>query len=397
MRNRVFGSVSLSFLALLVPLLALALTTIMVGFNIQLHNRAMQAADTVALACAFTATSEADLSQAYLDYYQPKIRGVSGEYQFGKDCEVSISYHLDSPFSLLGIGQGSNAAESRAMEHTYIHHVAKVTPTEMALVLDISSSMVDSIQTLKNILSRAVNRIEHNNVELAGRRAVSISIVPFSDGVSVVNPAWANVTGVQCVNGISKDENDRFSAEKTVSNLDKIHSEKTVELKEQNDFLLDCSGSSPVMPLTDNMREVKHAIENLQTTGGTSSFQGLIWGSRQLIPKWRQEWNYRPYSTHPTQRLILMTDGVDGSSALDELISAGICDRLANEFGIQLNFIGFNIPDYRLEQFSRCVDAALNIELKGQVLSATNTQELDEYFSKVLYVDYDTTLNFGQK
>ena len=63
MRNRVFGSVSLSFLALLVPLLALALTTIMVGFNIQLHNRAMQAADTVALACAFRATSEADLSQ----------------------------------------------------------------------------------------------------------------------------------------------------------------------------------------------------------------------------------------------------------------------------------------------------------------------------------------------
>ncbi|MBU2896691.1 hypothetical protein [Vibrio hepatarius] len=397
MPRQVIGSVSLSFLALLLPVLALVLSTIMVGFNVQLHNRAMQAADAAALACTFSASSETDVNQTYLSYYQPNINGVLGEFQSGPDCDISINYHLDDPFSLLNIGQGSYSAYSRASEHTYIHHVAKVTPTEMTLVLDISSSMVDSIDTLKSILGRAIDRIEDNNIELAGRRAVSISIVPFSDGVSVVNPAWANVTGVQCANGLTKDEHDVFSAEQTVANLDTIHSEKQVELKLQDDFLFDCSGSSPLVPLTDNMREIKYAIDTLETAGGTSSFQGLIWGARQLIPKWRHEWNYRPYSIRPTQKLILMTDGVDGSSALDKLVSAGICDRLANEFGIQLNFIGFNIPDYRLEQFTRCVNAAQDSQLKGQVLSATNTQELDEYFSKVLYVDYDTTLNFGQK
>ncbi|GLT19116.1 hypothetical protein GCM10007938_28980 [Vibrio zhanjiangensis] len=397
MRRRVHGSVSMSFLALLLPLLALALTTIMLGLNIQLHNRAMQAADAAALACTYSASAIPALPQAYLDYYQPNIKGLLGESQLGSDCEISIRYHLDGPFSLIGIGQGAYSAHSNALERAYIQHVAKVTPTEMALVLDISSSMADSIDTLKSILGRAIGRFEYNNVKLAGRRAVSIAIVPFSDGVSVKDPTWANVRGVLCANGISKDKNEVFSAKQTVANLDTTYSEKKVELKAQEKFLFDCSGTSPLVPLTDNMREIKHAIDNLETIGGTSSYQGLIWGARQLIPKWRQEWGYRPYSTRPVQKLILMTDGVDASSRLDTLISAGICDRLANEFGIQLNFIGFNVPDHRLKQFRRCANAAIDTQLKGQVLAAANSQELDEYFSKMLYVDYDTTLNFGQK
>ena len=64
------------------------------------------------------------------------------------------------------------------MEHTYIHHVAKVTPTEMALVLDISSSMVDSIQTLKTSLAERLIALNITMLSLLCR-AVSISIVPF--------------------------------------------------------------------------------------------------------------------------------------------------------------------------------------------------------------------------
>lgn len=391
------GSVSLSFLALLIPLVVLSAATIMIGFQVQLSSRAMQAVDAASLACAFADYSDPSVNQAYLEYYQPNVKLVKSEIYSASGCEMNMGYQLTGLFSSLKFAQASYSAQSGSVEQAHVNQSASVTPTEMTLVLDISSSMTGSIDTLKSILTRAIERIEQDNVKIDGRRAISISIVPFSDGVSARNADWLDDKGVFCIDGLTKESGGSVLVNETVQNLDRIHSEKAVSHRAPDEFLADCSASATVVPLTDNMSEVKTAINALTTTGGTRSYQGVIWGARQLIPRWRQEWGYNPYSLAPKQKLILMTDGVDSGYVLDDLIDAGLCDRLANEFAIELNFIGFNVQDSRLAQFQSCINAANTDGIKGQVFSATNTEKLDEYFSKILEVQYDTTLNFGQK
>ncbi|MBN3492562.1 Tad domain-containing protein [Vibrio neptunius] len=391
------GSVSLAFLALLIPLVVLSAATIMIGFQVQLSSRAMQAVDAASLACAFSDYSDPGVNQAYLDYYQPNIKLVTSEIFSTSGCEINMGYSLTGLFSSLKFAQASYSAQSNSVAQANVNQSSSVTPTEMTLVLDISSSMTGSIETLKRILIRAIERIERDNVQIDGRRAISISIVPFSDGVSARNTAWLEEKGVFCIDGLTKQAGGSVLVNETVRNLDRIHSEKAVSHRKPGEFLADCSASATLVSLTDDMNEVKTAINALTTTGGTRSYQGVIWGARQLIPRWRQEWGYNPYSLTPKQKLILMTDGVDSGYVLDDLIEAGLCDRLANEFAIELNFIGFNVQESRLAQFQSCINAANTEGIKGQVFSATNTEKLDEYFSKILEVQYDTTLNFGQK
>ncbi|NRB66073.1 MAG: VWA domain-containing protein [Vibrio sp.] len=391
------GSVSLAFLALLIPLVVLSAATIMIGFQVQLSSRAMQAVDAASLACAFSDYSDPSVNQAYLDYYQPNVKLVKSEIFSTSGCEINMGYSLTGLFSSLKFAQASYSAQSNSVAQANVNQSSSVTPTEMTLVLDISSSMTGSIESLKRILIRAIERIERDNVQIDGRRAISISIVPFSDGVSARNTAWLEEKGVFCIDGLTKQAGGSVLVNETVQNLDRIHSEKAVSHRKPGKFLADCSDSATLVPLTDDMSEVKTAINALTTTGGTHSYQGIIWGARQLIPRWRQEWGYNPYSLTPKQKLILMTDGADSGYVLDDLIEAGLCDRLANEFAIELNFIGFNVQESRLAQFQSCINAANTEGIKGQVFSATNTEKLDEYFSKILEVQYDTTLNFGQK
>ncbi|MDN3612288.1 hypothetical protein ACFFUP_14045 [Vibrio ostreicida] len=395
MPKRQLGSVSLSFLALLIPILLMLVATLMIGFQVILSGRAGQAVDSAAIACAFSDRSNPVLNHAYLDYYQPNIKQVTTQADASSGCEIKMGYQLTGLFPSLTFARASYHTQGQSTEHAHVSQSASVVPTEMTLVLDISSSMFDSVDQLKAILLRAIDRIEQDNVLIDGQRAISIAVVPFSDGVSVKNAPWLDEKGIFCVDGLAKESGGTFNVDDTVRNLDLTHGQHPVKHRAPEQYLGDCSESASILPLTRDMNQVKEAIRQLSTTGGTASYQGVIWGARQLIPSWRREWLYHSYSVTPAQKLILMTDGVDSGSVFDDLVSAGLCDRLANEFGIQLNFIGFSVPSRRLDQFSDCVNSARAGEARGQVFSATNTQELDDYFSKVLEVQYDNRLNFG--
>ncbi len=395
MKLRQKGSVSLSYLALLIPMVVAAAATIVIGYQVQLSNRATQAVDAASLACAFAGTADKNMNQRYLDFYRPKVVGVTAEPDMSSGCKVKMGYRLNSIFTSLTLSNTSFVASANSSELVRVEPSVSSSPTELVVVLDISGSMSSSITALKQILNNALTSLKNQQAQANSRDHIKLSVVPFADGVSVNNAPWLPQAGVFCVDGLTK-QGDNVSASETVSNLDASHDKVSVDFKAPNQWLADCSATSPLLPLTSDLDVVANHIDGLAVTGGTASYQGLIWGIRQLTPNWQKDWGVTSRSsTSPTRKLVLMTDGADSNDTLDQLISAGLCDKASNTFGIQLNFIGFNVLAPRLEQFRRCAQSGS--ANSGKVFQANSTEELNEYFEQILKLEYETVLNFGNK
>ena len=383
------GSVALSYLAMLFPMIIAAASTIVIGYHVQLSNRGMQAADAVSVACEFRGEYDQTLTQGYLDYYRPKIDKVMGHIGTNSGCNVSLGYSLSTIFTSLTLSDASYAVSSTANEKAYVTEGIVSEPLELIIVLDISTSMAGDLNDLKAILKRGLASLKEQQSNVLNKDHIKVSIVPFSDGVSVNNAPWLNDTRTYCVQGIT-ESGGNFSAGDTVANLDMTHDQIPVKTSQPNEFLKDCSAESVTLPLTADLDQVANAVDSLRTEGGTASYQGLIWGLRQLTPNWQKAWRVGPNRNFDKveRKLVLMTDGADSGNYFDELINAGLCDR-AKDYGIALNFVGFGVSRSRLEQFTRCAG-----DQKG-VFSASDTQELDQYFSQLLSVQYDTKLTFS--
>ncbi|MCY9828906.1 hypothetical protein OTK54_22600 [Vibrio chagasii] len=88
------GSITLSFLALLLPALFIAVGTLMISAQVMVSNRAAQAADSAALACAFADEATPRMMRAYQDYYHPTLKGVSGLTPENQGCRISLGYSV---------------------------------------------------------------------------------------------------------------------------------------------------------------------------------------------------------------------------------------------------------------------------------------------------------------
>lgn len=383
------GSVAISYLAILIPMIIAVASTIVIGYQVQLSNRAMQAADAASFACEFSGEYDQVVTQGYLDYYRPKIVKVSSQIGTHIGCNVSLSYSLSTIFTSLTLSDASYVASSTANEKAYVTEDVASEPLELIMVLDISGSMAGDLDDLKDILKRGLASLKEQQNNALSKDHIKVSIVPFSDGVSVNNAPWLNDTETYCVEGIT-ESGGKFSAAHTVANLDVTHDQTAVKTSQPDKWLMDCSATSVTLPLTADLDQVTNAVDSLSSEGGTASYEGLIWGLRQLTPNWQKAWEVGPNRNFDKveRKLVLMTDGADNGSHFDELINAGLCDR-AKDYGVTLNFVGFGVYGARLEQFTRCAGDA------SGVFSASNTQELDSYFSQLLSVQYDTRLNFG--
>ena len=383
------GSVAISYLAMLIPMVIAAASTSVIGYQVQLSNRAMQAADAASIACEFKGEYDQALTQSYLDYYQPKIDKVRGQIRTNSGCNMSLGYSLSTIFTSLTLSDTSFVVSSTANEKAYVTEDVVSEPLELVIVLDISTSMYVAINDLKAILKRGIVSLKEQQNNAQSKDHIKVSIIPFSTGVSVNNAPWLNDARTFCVDGLTESEN-KFYAARTVANLDITHDQIPVKLSQPDEWRESCSATSFTLPLTADLDQVTNAVDSLITEGGTTSYQGLIWGLRQLTPNWQKAWEVGPNRNvdKVERKLVLMTDGNDNGRYFDDLINAGFCDR-AKDYGIALNFVGFGVNGSRLEQFTRCA-----VDPKS-VFSASDTQELDHYFSQLLSVEYDTKLNFG--
>ena len=383
------GSITLSFLALLFPALFIAVGTLMICAQVMVSNRAAQAADSAALACAFADEATSKMMRAYQSYYHPTLKGVSGLTPENQGCRISLGYSVTPllpHFSYERYDQNVTATGGGFKGVVESKHSA--IPTELVLVLDVSGSMTSNIQSLKSILSNALNTIQSQSNNANDLDSVRISIVPFDSGVATHRPPWLSeeTAGIYCIDGLSYRNGD-FSAALTVDNLATLHSERPVKFTPPSKWLSDCNQDSPMLPLTNVFSRVQNSINSLKANGGTRSYQGLVWGVRQLIPSWQQAWGINVSTVPETRRkLVLFTDGADEGDAFNQLVNAGFCTTAIQQYGIEMNFIGYGVSPTRITQFENCAGNPL------RVFSATNTTQLNEYFSDILAVEYSASI-----
>lgn len=93
--------------------------------------------------------------------------------------------------------------------------------------------------------------------------------------------------------------------------------------------------ASPIVPLTDDYEQVKHAIEALTAEGNTNLMEGIMWGWRVLSPG-QPFTEGRPKSEADNEKIVIfLTDG------------ANTWAEMPNDFGSSYSSVGY-LADERL-------------------------------------------------
>ncbi len=213
---------------------------------------------------------------------------------------------------------------------------ADISELEIALVLDMSSSMGGSLSSGSNNSNLA--QVQKLLLQLINtfNKQQSIALIPYDRGVSITNTKWFNQNKT-CVNAF-EGRNPQSQAAEIINRLFSITPE---QFSIQTYY--SCP-NAPLAPLSQDRAAVKTMIENLPNpVGGTNSAPGLLWGLRTLLPLWRGKWNNQDLPKKESKKmLILLTDGADMTSDSQYLVTAGLCDR-ARQKNISMWFIGMGL------------------------------------------------------
>ena len=207
----------------------------------------------------------------------------------------------------------------------------------------------------------------------------------------VRNAPWLTPSkGVsKCVDGLAYN-GWRVDANKTVNNLNKPAKELTFKDSTASPWLDYCSEESVILPLTYDLDDVIKHVDRLEVSGSTASYQGFIWGVRTLTETWQKDWEIMPVdSPFLSQRLILFTDGADSNNHLNDLIAAGLCDKVRDDLNIDVSFIGFDVSKARLQQFRDCAGS------NDAVFDASNRAELAKYFKQAIDIKTNVRIVLG--
>ncbi|BAJ01079.1 TadE/TadG family type IV pilus assembly protein [Shewanella violacea] len=386
------GDISLMFVICLPFILTMIAVSILLAMYLLTVTRAGQASDAASLACGYSQRADQDLLVGILDYYRPGFVVHDGEALVSIDgknrCSIEATYRFNPTMMALlpesARTHVSLSSDTGATSHLVINSTP--LPMDLALVLDISSSMSAQLPQLKLIINGALEEIRQQDPNEVG--GVRFSLVPFETGVGVLNAPWMpkSAAKVTCVDGLSYGQHSVDYA-RTVDDLAEPAANLNIKSVFASQWLDACSMDATILPLTQDLNLVKQRVDALVTSGTTSSYQGLIWGVRTLLPQWQEEWQIPPVESPALiQRLVLFTDGADQGFHLDDLIEQGLCRVIQDKHHIEMSFIGFGVSDRRLQQFRECAGD------KGKVYDAQNTQELEAFFREALQTDTKASL-----
>ncbi|MCG7586844.1 Tad domain-containing protein [Photobacterium sp. OFAV2-7] len=390
------GAISLTFVMLLPVLLAVISVAVFFSMYTQALVRAGHASDAASIACAYQQQGSNTMARKYLDYYRPVFVPdavpASSQMDTQNGCHVSTQYSFEPlmPEILPAAAEGKKQVHASSDSTSRLVASVSSQPTEFSLVLDISGSMVEELPQLKKIISDVIDDIDSLNSQ------VRFSIVPFQTGVTVKDAPWysKSLNKAKCVDGLSYTAG-RWDPQKTVDDLDSPSATLSMRDVTPSPWLDRCSETASILPLTDDLSQLKSYVAGLKTSGSsTASYQGLIWGIRTLTEEWQQEWEVEAlHAIKPAQRLVLFTDGQDFPlypEYLNELIDADLCNVIQQELGIEMSFIGFGVNDSRLEQFRKCTGR------DDLVYDANNTADLEAYFRSALQLETSTRIVLGE-
>ena len=297
------GAISLVFIMILPVLITILALSIVTGMYMLTVIRAGQASDAASLACGYGQRAEPRVINGFLEYYKPAFV-TSYDYEDSvttreKRCDISASYGFKSQMVKIIQGSANDQITLNSKTESSTRLDLNSKPRDVSLVLDISGSMSGRLPLLKRIINTTIQDIQNQSTNLVSK--VRIAVVPCGSGVGGRDAPWlpASKGRVTCVDGMSPQ-----GVAQTVDDLGALP--EMLKIRTQG------SCSSPILPLTKDLDAVRRHVNGLTATGGTSSYQGLIWGARSLISQWQQAWQITPVvSSDLQQLLILFTDADD--------------------------------------------------------------------------------------
>ena len=246
---------------------------------------------------------------------------VTRKYEFS-NTGVNLVSHLEYDpviMGVMGFGAQTISVSSSAL-------TSNGKGLDIALVLDVTASMKGSkIINLKNSITSLVNEIDSMNGD------IRISIVPYSNYVNVssngTTPTWAD----NSLDNTNFPASTLGSSSSTVSprrDWDGCVGSRTgmnwsvpeyAGIKFEAVYDDGNSGNAydytkygcpvaAVLPLTDNLNDVRAKVGELAAKGRTFMPIGLMWGWRTLDPR-LPYYEYTPSKEPRKQILVLMTDG----------------------------------------------------------------------------------------
>lgn len=278
---------------------------------------------------------------------------------------------------------------------------------ELAVVVDVSGSMTNSIPSLRTSITELLGTIYEDDESLEN---TWISIIPFSGRVNVTNYGGSWFASGQIPGTAAFSRVNEWGITSSVANRCKINSysaasprlcasrrtgdnQWTSALPSVERFGM-FGGAAEVCPvpraqgLTSSRATLQQVTNNLCAGHGTSTQEGIAWGWRAVSPRWKGLWGDPDlpldYADSPGKIVIIMTDGVNHPDQSGDPISVSqanaellkTCDAMKRE-GIVIYAITYNmggslsslyqrcatIPEYEIaaESYSELTDAFVEI------------------------------------
>jgi len=326
------------FALMIIMMVVIAGAAFDVSRTVNAREKLSYAIDAAALSVAAdlstTVMSDADITEAIENSFRANLDGE----EFLDDAIVNLDFEVDSD-------NGTIRVTSTAMLDTYFIDFggygksalgpdvlafgtsAQVTysrfDVELALVLDVTGSMRNDMDTLRDASDGLVDILIPEDTDEDDSK-VRISLVPYSQGVNLGSYAdkvkggdFGYSDGSVCVTKRQNynDGSDNYEVEYTDIRYD--YYDETEPPPKATFFgggSTNCSADSEMIPLTADRDALVDAIAALDDNGATGGQTGVVWGWNSLSPNfshvWPSESEPEPYDNDDVLKFaIIMTDG----------------------------------------------------------------------------------------
>ncbi len=301
------------------------------------HNRLQGAVDAAALAGAnSTENEEESIEDAATMYFESNYADeylggslVDFDAVFNEDSgEINVTAEVLLPTTFMRVaGQDDITIEATASA------ITQTSGLELALVVDVTGSMDDTVGGVKKIDSlktAATSLLDTLYGEADEVEDLFVSLVPYAPAVNIGSDRTNFVTGLSqgsfspatwggCIEarGDGLDQTD----DPPTGSDGKFAPYNVNILNDDIGSNLDPNTACPphrVTSLTPTRTDIQDEIDALTTTGSTLTNLGLVWGWRTVSPNWRGFWRDDTPAERPldyedvdnVKAVVFLTDGL---------------------------------------------------------------------------------------
>ncbi len=348
-------------------------------------NRVRQMADSAALGGARALASGLNLSTAQGFAQRDAARNgytgtngdslvinsppTSGAYA-GKTgaVEVIVTRNLPSLFSRYILGASSRTVHSRAV--AYAPPVQNKN-LEVAMVLDVSSSMASNTETRgitkMEAQQSAANQLIDTIIQANQSKYTSrVALAPFSSSVNVSSTYYRAVTN-KSVSGswtgvVERPGNYKFKDDlpnSTTKYFGDFKSKHTSALGDYASSVQSMSSQTPgsanaIQPLSSSTSGLHDDVDALTSNGTTAAHIGIAWAWYMLSPKWTSVFNGatapNAYDSDKTYKAIVILSDFDFNSYYESANGTAnaqfeaLCTAI-KATGIKIYTVGYNVAN----------------------------------------------------